>query len=283
MKKSIIIAALFLGLVFNLNAQTSNIQCKKIPEFTLIDNYGKTITSADYAGNLLIIDFWSPYCRPCIKLGREVLRPLYQTLDSSNFKILSICTDKDTLAWLDRIEAEDFNWEQVNLTLNQNTTLSDYNVKLLPTTFLVDTNGCIIGKDLEKNELLNKISYELEIANIVLDDTANIQDIDIQAYKSEMLSEIEEFIYENTIYPQEAEENNITDSITIKLKVGKDSKIEFVDFENPDNIIGYGCEDEVFRLVSLLRYLDSYNYIKENSYIFAVNIYFPPKEPENNY
>jgi len=44
---------------------------KRAPDFTVTDIDGKTHSLKDYAGKILVVDFWATYCKPCVEHLRD--------------------------------------------------------------------------------------------------------------------------------------------------------------------------------------------------------------------
>lgn len=67
---------------------------KTIPQFSFVSlTDPKTLyTNKSYTGKILLIDFWSTWCAPCIEEMRD-LHKAYERFRSKNFEILSISSD----------------------------------------------------------------------------------------------------------------------------------------------------------------------------------------------
>lgn len=290
--EKLILLTIFVALVSCLSCVRKEelIIGKSIPKFDLIDEQGHAINSKDYLGKVLLIDFWASYCKPCIKLSKDFLLPLYENIDSSVFRILSISTDTDTLAWKQALKKYEMPWEHVCLSLNFNEVAKDYKIRGIPTTFLVDKQGKFIGRFDSKDSLLNNLAELLNKDTILFEKKklkkATSKFKDWKEYVSEMVYETENFIYSNFKFPVEAIKANVSDSITYGLEIGKGHKLKFSGYiygnsygtEIKDSI-GYGCDEEFIRVIGLLKDWKSYDYFKEGTFSFSTRFYIPPRKP----
>ncbi len=116
---------------------------KPAPEFTLQTLEGNTISLKQYRGKYLLINFWATWCGPC-KIEMPSLEKLYQRFKSKPFAILAISGDMFGARVVQPFaEAQKLSF---TILLDQQLTVSNkYGIISLPTTFLVDPEGKIIG------------------------------------------------------------------------------------------------------------------------------------------
>lgn len=134
----------------------------KAPPFTvdLID--GSEFSLSDVEGNYVLLDFWGSWCGPCRKEIPE-LKKLYTEFhdqsytDADNFHIVSVALEKSDKYTKRIIEAEQLNWDYHIIEVNPVVLLSSigqlYDVKDLPTKFLLNPKGEIMGTNLPMDEL----------------------------------------------------------------------------------------------------------------------------------
>lgn len=99
-----------------------------------------------------LIDFWYSSCKPCLDIF-PVYKDLYKKYENKGFEIIGISNDrtKDRQKWQKIIADKDLDWKQY---LDENGTKTKiYNINKFPTTFLLDSNGVIIKKDISPEEL----------------------------------------------------------------------------------------------------------------------------------
>ncbi len=125
----------------------------------LID--GSNFELKDLEGKYVLIDFWGSWCGPCI---REIpqLKQLYTEFngqsyrDADNFEVLSIALEKSEKYTRKIIEDRGLEWPYHIIDVSRVVMLSsiaqDYDVKELPTKFLLNPKGQIIGTDLSFEE-----------------------------------------------------------------------------------------------------------------------------------
>ncbi len=86
------------------------------PDFELRDNKGKKYRISDLKGNVVVMNFWASWCKPCIEKFPEI-RKLYEQYDKESFKFIGINTDTASRMKeaMELIDEYDFAWSQVML------------------------------------------------------------------------------------------------------------------------------------------------------------------------
>ena len=125
----------------------------KFPDFNEKDLTGKPLSIANYKGKVVLIDFWATWCGPCVGELPNVLKT-YAKHHSKGFEIIGISLDKDKDK-LERFTKEKkMPWQQFfDGQVWQNKLSTKYGVNSIPATYLLDSEGKIIGKDLRGEEL----------------------------------------------------------------------------------------------------------------------------------
>lgn len=147
----------YIALEKMIKAATSVEIGKKAPDFSAPSPDGKTISLKESLGKVTIIDFWASWCGPCRMENPNVVA-LYNELHEKGLNIIGVSLDREETKWKEAIEKDGLVWNHVsNLKFWQDPIAEMYNVKAIPTTFILDENGVIIAKDLRGAELKTKI------------------------------------------------------------------------------------------------------------------------------
>ena len=132
----------------------------KVPDFTVTDNAGKSVTLAELCQGkkYILIDFWASWCNPCRK---EIpnLKKIYKEYADKGFQIISISIDKKKADWEKALKEENLEWP--NFLDNGDVAIA-YKVKMIPTMYLIDTNGVMVGENLRGEALAEKIGQLLK-------------------------------------------------------------------------------------------------------------------------
>jgi peroxiredoxin len=130
---------------------------KLAPDFSAKSPNGTTISLKESLGKVTIIDFWASWCGPCRKENPNVVA-LYNEFHSKGLNIIGVSLDDEATKWKDAIAKDKLTWNQVsNLKGFEDPIATLYDVQQIPTTFVLDSKGNIVAKDLRGDELKVKV------------------------------------------------------------------------------------------------------------------------------
>lgn len=138
------------------------------PDFSAPNPEGNLITLSDIKGKVTIIDFWAAWCGPCRKENPNVVK-VYEKYKDKGLEIIGVSLDgtprqKDPkAAWMEAIEKDNLTWHQVsNLNYFNDPIAKLYNIQAIPATYILDSEGVIVAKNLRGAALDNRIGELLD-------------------------------------------------------------------------------------------------------------------------
>ena len=118
---------------------------------------GKTVKLSGYFGNYLLLDFWASWCPPCRKENPNLVK-VYNKYKAKGFNIFSVSLDKERENWVAAIANDHLAWVHVSdLKFWDSAPAKLYAVRNIPSNFLIDPKGNIIGRNLQGEELNRKL------------------------------------------------------------------------------------------------------------------------------
>jgi peroxiredoxin len=129
------------------------------PDFTQNDTLDKPVSLSSFRGSYVLVDFWASWCGPCRMENPNVVIA-YNKFKGKGFKILSVSLDKagDKDKWLAAIHKDGLSWTHVSdLQFWNNAVAKAYGVNSIPTNFLLDPQGKIVGRSLRGEALEKKL------------------------------------------------------------------------------------------------------------------------------
>jgi thiol-disulfide isomerase/thioredoxin len=153
LKKTIIVFLFFLCTASAQSQEVANIADPRL-KIKLPTVKGDSLTLASLKGKVILLDFWASWCGPC-RVANKSLVKLYDKYHAKGFEIFSVSMDEDKSDWQKAILKDKIQWLQVNDPRGgwEATTAINWNISVLPTTFLINKKGDVVAIDLEGEEL----------------------------------------------------------------------------------------------------------------------------------
>jgi thiol-disulfide isomerase/thioredoxin len=130
-----------------------------LKDFELPDTNEQLLSTKEFKGSLLLIDFWASWCVPCRKSFPELLS-IAGMYEDRNFRVLGVSIDKDKDRWLNAIEKDKLTWVNVIDTGGElGKTATDFGIFAIPSNLLIDETGKIIAKDIPLKELEKLLQF----------------------------------------------------------------------------------------------------------------------------
>jgi peroxiredoxin len=141
-------------------AAPANTQIGKVAlDFEQTSPEGKTVRLSDFRKKYVLLDFWASWCGPCRAENPNVVA-VYNKYKDKGFTVLGVSLDApgQKEAWVKAIENDKLSWAQAtDLKGWENAAAKMYGVRSIPSNFLIDPAGKIIGKNLRGKELEDEL------------------------------------------------------------------------------------------------------------------------------
>jgi thiol-disulfide isomerase/thioredoxin len=143
----------FLPILFLLLASCADVKESlmlkvdggKYANFNLPNLKGKYISSNDFKGNYVLVNFWATWCAPCVKELPSLNSLNSEFSNSKNFKMVAINIGQNKEV-VEKFFADKSTQINFTVLLDENMELSEWSVQAIPTTFLINDKGKIIYK-----------------------------------------------------------------------------------------------------------------------------------------
>jgi peroxiredoxin len=114
----------------------------KAQNFILNDLNGSEVSLEDYRGKIILMNFWATWCLPC-RIEMPSMQKLYTKFKDNGFTILAIDLQEDADSVRSFKDQYQLNFP---ILLDSDGSVGEYyGVISIPTTYLIDRDGYIIG------------------------------------------------------------------------------------------------------------------------------------------
>jgi thiol-disulfide isomerase/thioredoxin len=111
----------------------------KSPVFTVKDSEGRIISSKNFKGKFILLNFWATWCSPCVQ-EIPFLKKIRNTYSEDKLIMISVSCDKDSSVYFKGLKKYGLNW----INVFNNTEISNlFGNKPIPATYLIDKSGTI--------------------------------------------------------------------------------------------------------------------------------------------
>ncbi|MCB9316946.1 MAG: TlpA family protein disulfide reductase [Lewinellaceae bacterium] len=124
------------------------------PDFTTTLANGETVQLSDLRGKYVLLQFWGSWCGPCRAENRHLV-PLYEQFHDQGFDIFSVAIESNERSWKRAVEMDGLYWKYHTVEYNQfkGPLARQFNIHSIPTTFLINPDGRIMGVNLKTDQL----------------------------------------------------------------------------------------------------------------------------------
>lgn len=127
------------------------------PDLYLPDMYGNKHLLSMLEGNVILLDFWHSGL-PASKLNNAELRKIYDKSHEKGFEVYQVSLDTKKAEWITSVQGQKLPWITVcDLQGEAGTAVRSYNVTRVPTNFLIDRNGNVVGRDFYGDKLAREV------------------------------------------------------------------------------------------------------------------------------
>jgi len=138
-----------------------------ISDFTLPSLSGETRSLSSYKRKVVLLNFWATWCPPC-RAEMPSMEKLYSSFKGKDFEILAVNLQEDPKTVKDFVTKNGYTFPI--LLDSEGRTGSVYGVRGIPTTYVIDKEGFVLGgsvggKEWDGVEVIEAIGALLDNAN----------------------------------------------------------------------------------------------------------------------
>jgi len=131
-------------------------------DFTLKDLSGNEVSLSDFAGKVIVLNFWATWCPPCRTEIPDFVE-IYNKYKDMGVVFLGVSLDEDREALEKFIYDYKINYPIVLDNQDDNVAVN-WGVNAIPTTFFLDSNGNVVGSQVGQ---MSKSRLETVIKSLV--------------------------------------------------------------------------------------------------------------------
>ena len=152
----VLIVVLFAGLVYTIRDvfEQRVVQAgDKAPFFSITTDDGRKITTADFGGKVLVLNFWATWCPPCVR-EMPSLSEFARVMRPQGVVVLGVSIDKNREAYQRFVQMSKLQFPTVNDPEADIST--DYGTFMWPETYVIDRNGRVQRKYIAERDWMSE-------------------------------------------------------------------------------------------------------------------------------
>jgi cytochrome c biogenesis protein CcmG/thiol:disulfide interchange protein DsbE len=139
------------------------------PDFTITADTGELVSSRDFGGRALLLNFWATWCAPC-RDEMPSLQSLAKRLGPEGLVVLAVSQDKDGARYsrfVRQMQAGFLTLRQPDQTIQRS-----YGTSQIPESYLIDRNGKVQAKFISDQDWTSPTIVE-RIRSLLAEGSAN--------------------------------------------------------------------------------------------------------------
>jgi peroxiredoxin len=151
--------------VARMEAQTSllsTIEERDYPDIVADDMYGKPVKLSELEGNVILVDFWAAELGNSNALNAD-LKNIYEKYEADGFRVYQVSFDTSKATWIKAVQEQKLPWVSVcDFRGQASPIMGIYNVRSLPSNYLIDRTGRIVAKNVYSDALEEQLKKILK-------------------------------------------------------------------------------------------------------------------------
>jgi len=128
------------------------------PDFTITSLDGREVSLSDMKGKVVFLNFWATWCGPCRSEVRDIQK-LYESLKHKDFTVMAIDIREDAATVKKFMKKNSINFP-VYIDRTGEIAMR-YSVRGIPTTYIINPEGEVVGVAIGPREWASKSSIRL--------------------------------------------------------------------------------------------------------------------------
>ncbi len=132
-----------------------------VPDFSLTTFAGETVDIRDLRGQVVVVNFWASWCKPCEQEAAE-LEQAYQLYKDQGVAFLGVDyvdTDREAMAYLEKFGITYPNGPDLGTRISQ-----AFRIRGVPETYLIGPDGRLVVIKIGPYQSLDEIVRQIETA-----------------------------------------------------------------------------------------------------------------------